>query len=102
MKQGTPSIFSIYSPASLSSALCDTQVFPPSGLSHTVAGIHQRSWEPPPQPGTLGIGKEFIFPGSEEGEKICPCSDPKSLKFGRTRDRQWRQLVQRSSLNVSL
>lgn len=43
MEQGTPSIYSIYSPATLSSALCDTQVFPPSGLSHRVAGIHRHS-----------------------------------------------------------
>lgn len=75
MKQDTLGIYSTYSPATLSSALCDTQVFPPSGLSHTVAGIHRHSWEPPPQPGTLGIGKKFIFPSSEEGKKFCPCSD---------------------------
>lgn len=45
MEQGTPSIYSIYSPAAPSSALCDTQVSLPSGLSHTVAGIHRHSWE---------------------------------------------------------
>lgn len=91
-----------YSPATLCSALCDNQVFPPSGLSHTVAGTHRHSWEPPPRMGTLGIGKKFIFPSGEEGKKICPCSDLQSLKLGRTRVRRWRQLVQRSSLNLSL
>lgn len=75
MKEGTLSIYSIYSSATLSAALCDTQVFPPSGLSHRVAGIHQHSCQPLPQPGTLGTGKKLVFPSSGEGKKICPCSD---------------------------
>lgn len=69
MEQGTPCIYSIYSPATLSSALCDTQVSLPSGLSHTEAGIHRHSWEPPPQPGTLGMGKNSSSQAVKRGKK---------------------------------
>lgn len=56
MKQGTLSIYSIYSPATLSSVLCDTQVFSPSGLSHS--GRHP--------PAFMGTPSTARYPGDRK------------------------------------
>lgn len=41
-----------------SCACCNIWVSPPSGHSHTVADVHQQSWEPPLQPGVV-MGTPF-------------------------------------------